>query len=74
MAGDAAFGPLIWFIQGSIAFISEYHIGEIYFLVPPNTFQSFRLVPLLKRWLFRTFAQVNTFIYATHFDNLYQVI
>ena len=36
-------------IQGSMAFISEYHIGETYFLVLPNPFQSFRLVPLVKR-------------------------
>ena len=36
--------------QGSMAFISEYHIGEIHFLVLPHLFQPFRLLPLVKRW------------------------
>ena len=30
--------------------ISEYHIGEIHFLLVPHPFQPFRLVPLVKRW------------------------
>ena len=36
--GDPAFRPLIWSIQGSMAFITEYHIGEIHFLVLPHPF------------------------------------
>ena len=49
VGGDPAFGQLIWSIQGSMAFSSEYHTGEIYFLVLPHPFQPFRLVPLVKK-------------------------
>ena len=61
MAGYLVFGPLIWSIQGSVAFISEYHIGKIHFLVLPNPFQSFRLVPLVKRWPYLGFLYGSSF-------------
>ena len=49
MGGDLAFDSLILFNQGSMAFIYEYHIGEMHFLLHSHPFQSFRLVPLVKR-------------------------
>ena len=61
MGGDLVFGPLIWSIQGSMAFTSEYHIGEIHFLVLLNPFQSFRLVPLVKRWPYFGFLDGSSF-------------
>ena len=49
VGGDLAFNPLIWFNQGSMAYINKYHIRERHFLVLSHPFQSFRLVPLAKR-------------------------
>ena len=34
-----------------MAFINEYHIGEMHFLLLSHPFQCFRLVPLVKRQL-----------------------
>ena len=46
-------GGSIWptyLIQpGIMAFINEYHIGELHFLVLSHPFQCFSLVPLVKR-------------------------
>ena len=62
VGGDLAFGPLIWFNQGSMAFINEYHIGEMHFLVLSRPFQCFRLVPLVKRWLCLGFLDRSYFL------------
>ena len=49
------------FVDVNRKIISEYHIKEIYFLVPPDPFQSFKLVPFVKRWPCLAFLYGSSF-------------
>ena len=44
--------------RSSMAFIGEYHIGEIHFLILPHPFQSCRLLPFVKGGLVLDFLMV----------------